>query len=94
MNKLMTCSRILAPVLGLASLCACSLLSQPEQSSIVYYDLMQPEKIASVPLNIEQFVSFSGERQRMARRDHDIRINGSDLHPDPPATHTDRKSVV
>ena len=60
--------------------CGCSLLSSPEQSSIVYYDLLQPDKIASVPLDVEQFASFSGERQRMARREQSTRICGSDFH--------------
>lgn len=80
MKKLLFCGKAIAPVLGLGVLCACSLLAPPEQSKIVYYDLIPPKKIASVPLRIEQFVSFSGERQRMARRDHGTRIDGNDFH--------------
>ena len=79
MNEIINCGKVLASVLGIGVLSAC-LFSQPEQSDIVYYDLMQPKKIASVPLDVAQLVSFSGERQRMARRDHGTRINGSDFH--------------
>ena len=80
MKRLDSCGKVLAVLLVSGACCACSLLSSPEQSSIAYYDLRQPEKIASVPLNVDQFVSFSGERQRMAKRDHLTRINGSDFH--------------
>ena len=60
--------------------CGCSLFSQPEQSAIEYYDLVRPAKIASVPIDVDQFVNFSGERQRMTRRKTETVVRCSDFH--------------
>ena len=80
MKKLLVCARAAAAAIGAAAVCGCSLFSSPEQSDIVYYDLQQPEKISSVPILVDQFVSFSGERQRMARRKNTTLISGNDFH--------------
>ena len=60
--------------------CGCSLLSEPRQARIEYYDLKRPEKLSSLPVEVEQFVTFSGERQRMLRRKHDTSVVSSDFH--------------
>ena len=65
---------------GMMALCGCSLFSQPEQSSIKYFDLIRPEKIATVPIDVDQFVNFSGERQRMIRRETETVVRCSDFH--------------
>ena len=62
-------------------LSGCSLFSPPDQTAIEYYDLNRPERLSSVPIRVEQLVSFSGERQRMIqRRDNGISIRSSDFH--------------
>ena len=65
---------------GMMTLCGCSLYSPPEQSAIEYYDLIRPAKIASVPIDVDQFVNFSGERQRMVRRKTETVVRCSDFH--------------
>ena len=60
--------------------CGCSLLSEPRQTRIAYYDLKPPEKLSSLPVEVEQFVTFSGERQRMLRRKHDTSVVSSDFN--------------
>ena len=63
-----------------ALFCGCSLLSENAQSPIEYYDLQVPNKLSSVPIDVEPFGSFSGERLRMAQRRDGTRIYGSDFH--------------
>ena len=78
--------RVLFPVFRLAvlagtmTICGCSLFSPPEQAAIEYYDLIRPAKIASVPIDVDQFVNFSGERQRMVRRKTETVVRCSDFH--------------
>ena len=65
-----------------AVLCSsgCSILPEPRQSSIDYFDLRPPKQIQSLPVDVDQFVTSSGERQRMLRRSRDIYMESSDFH--------------
>ena len=65
-----------------AVLCSsgCSILPEPRQSSIDYFDLRPPKQIQSLPVDVDQFVTSSGERQRMLRRSQDIYMESSDFH--------------
>ncbi len=80
MKRIDSRAALSAAVSGIMLLCGCSLMSPPAQSSIEYYDLVRPEKIDSVPIEVEQFASFSGERQRMAHRKDETVIKSSDFN--------------
>lgn len=80
MKKIYSCFALPMTVSGVMLLCGCALMSAPAQSSIEYFDLVRPEKIDSVPINVEQFASFSGERQRMIRRKNETSIQSSDFN--------------
>ena len=78
MNSFTRCFKLVPAVLVLG-FCGCSLFTEPRQSAIEYYDLKPPEAIQSVPLDVEQFATFSGERQRMMTRENGITVRGSDF---------------
>ncbi len=80
MKKIDSRFALTAVVSSVMLLCGCSLMTTPSQSSIEYYDLVRPEKIDSVPVNVEQFASFSGERQRMISRKDETAIKSSDFN--------------
>ena len=63
-----------------ALISGCSIFPEPRQSSIEYYDLKPPKQLQCPPIDVEQFVSFSGERQRMLRRKRDISVESSDFN--------------
>lgn len=65
---------------GIMTLCGCSLFFPPDQTAIEYYDLVRPEKTDAVPVYVEQFVNFSGERQRMIRRKNKTSVLCSNFH--------------
>ena len=79
MNSLTRCLK-LVPAVFVFGFCGCSLISEPRQSTIEYYDLKPPEAIRSVPVEVEQFATFSGERQRMMTRENGITVRGSDFY--------------
>ena len=79
MNSLTRCLK-LVPAVFVLGCCGCSLFPEPRQSAIEYYDLKPPAAIQSVPLDVEQFATFSGERQRMMTRDNDTTVRGSDFY--------------
>ena len=71
----------LIPVLAaVLSLTGCSILPEPRQSRIEYFDLRQPKQVRSLPVEVEPFVTSSGERQRMLRRSSGIFMESSDFH--------------
>ena len=79
----MKLSSILKPLFAgscAALFCGCSLLSGNTQSPIEYYALQEPEKLAAVPIDVEPFGCFSGDRLRMVQRRDGTRIHGSDFH--------------
>ena len=79
----MKLSSVLKPLFAgccTALFCGCSLLTGNSQSPIEYYDLLLPDKLSAVPINVEPFASFAGERLRMVRRRDATRIYGSDFH--------------
>ena len=79
-KKIQISRRILSAVFCGMVLSGCSLLSEPDQSAIEYYDLKQPDRLGAVPVTVEQFANFSGERQRMIRRKNETEIKSSDFH--------------
>ena len=79
MNTFTRCFKLVPAVLVLG-VCGCSLLPEPRQSAIEYYDLKPPAAIRSVPLDVEQFATFTGERQRMMTRENETTVKGSDFY--------------
>ena len=79
MNSLIRCLKLVPAGLVLG-VCGCSLFPEPRQSAIEYYDLKPPAAIQSVPLDVEQFATFSGERQRMMTRENGTTVRGSDFY--------------
>lgn len=79
MNIFTRCFKLGPAVLALG-FCGCSLFPEPRQSAIEYYDLKPPAAVRSVPLDVEQFATFTGERQRMMTRKNEIMVKGSDFH--------------
>lgn len=79
MNSFNRCFKLVPAVLALG-FCGCSLFPEPRQSAIEYYDLKPPAAVRSVPLDVEQFASFTGERQRMMTRKNEIMVQGSDFY--------------
>ena len=70
----------LIPAALALGVCGCSILPEPRQSSIEYYDLKPPAAIRSVPMDVEQFATFSGERQRMMSRVNETTVRANDFH--------------
>ena len=60
--------------------CGCALLSEPVQTETRYFDLKCPEQIASVPIDVREFTTMSGERFRMSVRKNETVILGSEFH--------------
>ena len=80
MNSFNRCFKLVPAAVLALGICGCSLFPEPRQSAIEYYDLKPPAAVRSVPLDVEQFATFSGERQRMMTRKNEITVRGSDFH--------------
>lgn len=80
MKRLQSFAGSMTALAAAACMAGCSILPEPRQSSIDYFDLRPPKQIQSLPVDVEQFVTSSGERQRMLRRSRGIYMESSDFH--------------
>lgn len=80
MKKIQICAGSIAALAAAVCMTGCSILPEPRQSRIDYFDLRYPGLIQSRPVDVEQFVTSTGERQRMLRRKKDIYMESSDFH--------------
>ncbi len=80
MKKIPFCAGAVTVVAAAVCMTGCSILPEPRQSNIDYFDLRPPKQARSLPVDVEQFVTSSGERQRMLRRSKDICMESSDFH--------------
>ena len=80
MKKIHICSGFPAAFAAVICLAGCSILPEPRQSRIDYFDLRYPDLIRTRPVDVEQFVTSTGERQRMLRRKEHIYMESSDFH--------------
>lgn len=80
MKTFQICAGFMTVLAAAVCITGCSILPEPRQSSIEYYDLIPPKQVRSLPVDVEQFVTFSGERQRMIRRSRNIYVESSDFH--------------
>ena len=80
MNKTVRlCRLFLLPAVCML-FCGCALLSDPEQTETRYFDLKCPEQIVSMPIDVREFTSMSGERFRMFVRKNETSIHSSEFH--------------
>jgi len=80
MKKILICAGTITSLAAAVCLTGCSILPEPRQSRIDYFDLRYPGLIQTRPIDVEQFVTSTGERQRMLRRKEHIYMESSDFH--------------
>ena len=80
MKKIQICAGSIAALAAAVCMTGCSILPEPRQSRIDYFDLKYPDLIQSRPVDVEQFVTSTGERQRMLRRKQGISMDSSNFH--------------
>ena len=80
MKKIQICAGSVAALAAAVCMAGCSILPEPRQSRIDYFDLRYPDLIQTRPVDVEQFVTSTGERQRMLRRKDHIYMESSDFH--------------
>ena len=80
MRKIQICAGSIAALAAAVFMAGCSILPEPRQSRIDYFDLKYPDLIQTRPVDVEQFITSTGERQRMLRRKEHIYMESSDFH--------------
>ena len=80
MKTIQICAGFITVLATAVCVTGCSILPEPRQGRIDYFDLKYPNLIQTRPVDVEQFITSTGERQRMLRRKHDIYMEGSDFH--------------
>lgn len=80
MRRMPNCAAVMTALSAAVCLAGCSILPEPRQGRIEYFDLKPPAQLKSPPVEVEQFVTFSGERSRMVRRKRDIFVESSDFY--------------